>query len=496
MDHVLEVTQGLSDQVENLCGKQDQAYSKAKANLKKQRDLAARIKSLEEENEGLKGTHKTLELQLEKGYASVKEGEELKHSIAWTKNSLDSALASQEEYRKSYKSMHSSLKRATLDFHTFQEEITKHNAYRKQMEALKDRYKVLNQRQKINSEKVINRMAREEDENLQAYFIQAWLHGVAECKREKKLEKEAKIAEIEAKHKQEEYERLMVQKKEVAKRTLARMNDGNTEGLLAMVVTSWCQIVQEDKSAREAERIRQEVENHLKGIEAKKKGDAKAVLERMSAASDTGLKGVCFNAWKSDWEEHAAAKALEKRAQEADAKAAEVMKSKKEEAKKMLAKMNASSDSALLEMVFRNWLTWSNTEKKERLQAEIAEAKLLEIQKKKKGEASSVVERMTLRKGKELLQSLFVGWIASMLQYQIARQAEEEWQEKIDALQKEVDKMKDELEDKLDDLDDVQEELVESQKRHKLLQEKLVHMNESHEGLLKAYDDMLTDDDD
>jgi len=83
-----------------------------------------------------------------------------------------------------------------------------------------------------------------------------------------------------------------------------------------------------------------------------------------------------------------------------------------------------------------------------------------------------------------------------MLQYQIARQAEEEWQEKIDALQKEVDKMKDELEDKLDDLDDVQEELVESQKRHKLLQEKLVHMNESHEGLLKAYDDMLTDDDD
>jgi len=146
-------------------------------------------------------------------------------------------------------------------------------------------------------------------------------------------------------------------------------------------------------------------------------------------------------------------------------------------------------------MVFSQWGTWALTERKERKLAEAAEEKFLELQKKKKGQSVSLVERMNLRKGKDLMQKIFTGWIASLSQYHLIREIEETAQVRFDAIQNEIDQLREQLEDKIDDLEDVQEELVESQKRHVLLKDKIAHMNESHNGLLKGFDDLVLQSD-
>lgn len=492
MEETLNQTQGLSDQIEGLCMKQQENFMKIKADVMRTRELAERTTSMAAENEALKASRAEIKAKYDKAKESLDETEELKGTFAWTKAALDSALGAQEEYRKGYKSMRSALKKATEDFDKFRSEIAQHKAERKEVEQMKENYKVLYARQIINTEKVVNRMAKEEDKRLQGYFVQVWLQGVAECKREKKAEKDAFIAEVDRKNAQAEFERQMLAKKEVAKRTLARMNAGNTTGLLTMIFSSWAQNVVEEKNAREADKIRQQVEARLKGMESKKKEDAKNVLDRMKNSSDTGVKSVCFTAWKESWEEAVAARELEKKTMLAGEAGNAKMRLKKEEAKKMLAKMNASTAEGLVFMVFSQWGTWALTERKERKLAEAAEAKFLDLQKKKKGEAVSVVERMNLRKGKALIQTIFTGWMASISQYRYIAEIEEEVQKTtFGPLEKEIDEVREQLEDKIDELEDVQEELVESQKRHKLLKEKIAHMTESHNGLLNGFDAMV-----
>jgi len=495
MEETLNVTQALADKIESVCVVQQDNFMKLKARAMKQREITERTKALETENEILKTSRNDVKAKLEKAKESLEEIDELRGEFAWTKAALESANASQEEYRRGYKSMRAALKKTTEEFDKYRDDITTFRAEKKKVELMKERYKVIFARTKANTEKVVSRMSREEDLRLQGYFIQMWLQGAAESKKEGKSEQSAFAAEVDRKNAQAEFERNMLAKKEVAKRTLARMDANKTTGLLGMVFSSWDTCIREDKIAREAEKVRQEVEARLKGMEARKKEGAKAVLDRMSNNSDTGLKGWCFNGWKVSWEESVAAKELEKRTRAADEQAAARMGAKKEEAKKMLAKMHASSDGALATMVFSQWGTWALTERKERKLAEAAEEKFLELQKKKKGEAASVVTRMNLRKGKDLMQKIFTGWVSSISQYHLIREIEENAQVRFDAIQKEIDQLREQLEDKNDDLEDVQEELAESQKRHVLLKEKIEHMNETHNGLLQGFDDLVLQSD-
>jgi len=102
------------------------------------------------------------------------------------------------------------------------------------------------------------------------------------AKKEKKSEQSAFAAEVDRKNAQAEFERNMLAKKEVAKRTFARMDANKTTGLLGMAFSSWETCIREEKAAREAEKVRQQIEARLKGMEARKKEGAKAVLDRMS----------------------------------------------------------------------------------------------------------------------------------------------------------------------------------------------------------------------
>jgi len=343
MEETLNVTQALSENIESVCAAQQENFMKLKARAMRQREMAEKSKSLESENQILKTSRNDLKSKLEKAKESLEEVDELKGQFAWTKAALESALGAQEEYRKGYKSMRAALRKATEDFDRYRDDIAAHKAEKKEVQFMKDRYKVLFARQKANTEKVVSRMSREEDLRLQGYFIQMWLQGVAECKKEKKSEQSAFAAEVDRKNAQAEFERNMLAKKEVAKRTFARMDANKTTGLLGMAFSSWETCIREEKAAREAEKVRQQIEARLKGMEARKKEGAKAVLDRMSQNSETGLKGECFIGWKASWEEAIAAKELERRAMAADEQGAARMGAKKEEAKK-----NAGKDERIV----------------------------------------------------------------------------------------------------------------------------------------------------
>merc|ERR1719219_2284652 len=87
----------------------------------------------------------------------------------------------------------------------------------------------------------------------------------------------------------------------------------------------------------------------MKEWQGKKKGETKAVLDRMTAASDQGLLAMVFNAWVKDLEEIQAQK-------EEAMKMQEMMKSQKAEAKRVLEKSLGSAMGAVLASAFNDWV--------------------------------------------------------------------------------------------------------------------------------------------
>merc|ERR1711937_972722 len=87
----------------------------------------------------------------------------------------------------------------------------------------------------------------------------------------------------------------------------------------------------------------------------KNKENTKSVLMRNLAASDNMLCDTCLEAWKSWLVEYKKNKETEDAVKLAEQKVEVFMKSKSEGAKGIIEKMNAASDSGLQEHVMSTW---------------------------------------------------------------------------------------------------------------------------------------------
>jgi len=487
----LKVTQGLSDQIDGLFSKQQDAVSKIKSAHGKGKELGERAKQLEMENHSLKTSRDELKSKLDNVTKQLEQAEELKGTFAWTKAALDSALGTQEEYRKGYKSMRAALKKATEDFDKFRDEIAKHQAEKKEMDAMKERFVVLHERQKKGTKSIVDRMFAEARIKCLAEMIVEWRFGSKVAKQHRLEEEEAKKIAYEKKIAELEYQRVMNEKKEVAKRTLARMDAGKTTGLVAMCFSSWSQTIREEKSAREAEKLRKEIEERMSGLQSRKKDEAKSVLDRMAKASDTGLIGALFQEWKGIWSEGFADREQRKMEKLAAEKLQEQMKEKSKKAQAVMAKMSSATENGLRDMTFRSWASWAVSERRERKLASEAEEKLKAFHAQKKNQATSVVERSQLRKGKELVQNAFTGWITACANEKELREIHDKNKARAAELNEELNNLKSELEDKTDEIEDVQEELAETRAKNQKLRAQLAKIGENEKKLIDGLDDLL-----
>jgi len=185
---------------------------------------------------------------------------------------------------------------------------------------------------------------------------------------------------------------------------------GNDSGILALVMSGWVNMTWEGRQARAKEAAMLETQEEMNALQAqmkewqeKKKGETKAVLDRMTAASDQGLTAMVFNAWFKDFEEIQAQK-------EEAMKMQQMLQGQKAEARRVLEKSLGSALGAVLGSAFNDWVAHYEEEVNVKALKGEADKKMKAYKSKKREQSMGVVDRMGEQQNTNLLIQCMIVW--------------------------------------------------------------------------------------
>merc|ERR1719310_980334 len=198
-----------------------------------------------------------------------------------------------------------------------------------------------------------------------------------------------------------------------AKGVLLRQAAAGDSALIGEVFAYLCKEPQQRKADEEAQKKLAEIEAKLAAQAGKNKDNAKAVLMRNLAQGDNMLMDVCLEAWKTWLVEYKKNKDQEDAVKAAEQKVADFMASKSEGAKGVIDRMNAATDSGLVEHVISTWVQYYKDQKKaEEMEAILngANAKFGSFSERNKKGAMSAGEKATAVKEYGLLNHSLLLW--------------------------------------------------------------------------------------
>jgi hypothetical protein len=177
---------------------------------------------------------------------------------------------------------------------------------------------------------------------------------------------------------------------------IEKKHNGMTVSLIQEVFTLWSDDILEAKLNLSQAGEVAAMEARLKACADHQSANAKKVLARCGAASEKGLRDMCFHEWCTFHQEYMKNKEMEDAVKAEEKKIAEFMKTHSENAKGLLNSMHAATNTGLLHEVLT---AWYEIYKEEKLIAEHAEKLSMKNSKfgafgdrNKKG-AKSVMER-------------------------------------------------------------------------------------------------------
>jgi len=254
-------------------------------------------------------------------------------------------------------------------------------------------------KKKAESMGVVGRMTKQKDQDLKQLSMLVWFMG----KEMDKLmgnyldEKELLKAFID-------------KQKAKAKGVVDRMIRGNDSGILSTVMSGWVNVTWEGRQARAKEAAQKETMEEMNALQAqmkewqeKKKGETKAVLDRMTAASDQGLVAMTFGAWLKDWEEIQAQKEEAK-------KMHDLLAGQKEEARRVLEKSLGSAMGAVVASSFNDWVAYFDEQQNIKALKGEADKKMKAYKQSKKDQSVGVVDRMSQQQNHTLLIQCMIVW--------------------------------------------------------------------------------------
>merc|ERR1719230_2009381 len=111
------------------------------------------------------------------------------------------------------------------------------------------------------------------------------------------MNKDMEDAVKEQELKMQEY---LKKKKENAKGVLDKMNAATDSGLVEHVISSWCQMYSDNKKAAELERIMIEQQEKFAALNGRQKDNAKGVMSRVNEMMALNLLLRHFTQWALD----------------------------------------------------------------------------------------------------------------------------------------------------------------------------------------------------
>jgi len=145
---------------------------------------------------------------------------------------------------------------------------------------------------------------------------------------------------------------------------IEKKHAGFTTTLTQEVFTLWREEVDEKKGNLASIEKVKELEARLKSCQDHQSQSAKKVLARCGAASDIGLRDMCFHEWVSFHQDYLKNKEFEDQLKESEKRVAEFMKTKSAGAQSVLNNMSNASEAGLLHNVLSAWREYYLDEKR------------------------------------------------------------------------------------------------------------------------------------
>jgi len=199
-----------------------------------------------------------------------------------------------------------------------------------------------------NVRNVLMRKAAEGDNALYQQVWKAWSDEVQETKREAGSQENFKAMEA----------KLAAQsaaQAENTKKVMTRMTAGSDTSLLTLVFSSWIQWLADYKKNKDVEDAVKEQEKKMQEYLARKKDEAKAVLDRMNSSTDSGLVEHVISSWVQNFIEEKDSAKMELMMAENEAKFGALNGRQKDNAKGVMGRVNEESDLNVLLRAFSYW---------------------------------------------------------------------------------------------------------------------------------------------
>merc|ERR1712185_600720 len=265
--------------------------------------------------------------------------------------------------------------------------------------------------QKDKAYKAMMGVAGKNDRAMMDSFITNWKAVIDRTKKEAEIRIEYEERIEAAQKRLFDYKQSQ---KANSKGVLLRQAAAGDSALIGEVFSYLCKEPQQRKADEEAAKKLAEIEAKLSAQAGKNKDNAKAVLMRNLAQGDDMLMDVCLEAWKSWLVEYKKNKEAEDAVKAAEQKVADFMKSKSEGAKGVIDRMNAATDSGLVEHVISTWVQyWRDLKKAEEMEAILngANSKFGAFSERNKAGAMSAGQKATAVKEYGLLNHSVCLWV-------------------------------------------------------------------------------------
>jgi hypothetical protein len=199
-----------------------------------------------------------------------------------------------------------------------------------------------------NIKAVLGRASKGNDDALQAEVLRLW-----------KIQKDENKMDGDAKAKMKILQDKLAHAKKSAaentKKVMARMNGDKDEMLLVSAISAMKSYCAEYEKNKEFEDAVKKSEQNMKDHLAKKKDEAKKVLDSMHNATASGLMEHCFHAWAKDIEETVRRKKLEEAMYETDCRLKSFLD---KQAGNAMGVQTRTIDQMNENMTLRIWSAW------------------------------------------------------------------------------------------------------------------------------------------
>lgn len=151
---------------------------------------------------------------------------------------------------------------------------------------------------------------------------------------------------------------------ENTKKVMSRMAAGSDNALLSVVVASWVQWLADYKKNKDEEDAIKKQEAQMQEYLKQKKDGAKAVLDKMNAATDSGLVEHVISTWAQHFADMKESAKMEAIMAEHEAKFASLNGRQKDNAKGVMSRVNEEQQ---LNVMLRHFSMWAMDTKMERV---------------------------------------------------------------------------------------------------------------------------------